>query len=233
MTNILSSFLVRVPLLLHFWDLSENTWHKGKTGGSQTVKDKRAGYLCKRSQKSTSLKKCGTRCRLDVSVYLKTLQPRRAAVDVMAVMIVVICRVIVLNLLSFSITTVCGSKSSCSLSSTPLTALLPLKENPYTSGCLCVFALQTEHDRRGRRNSCYASWVIKDLVCRGDFSSLLVLKDTDVCEVKFRFLSSSRAPLDVQLQLGWWGRASLEICVCVSERERASWHLNRHEICQL
>lgn len=31
----------------------------------------------------------------------------------------------------------------------PLTALLLLKENPYTSGFLCIFALLTEYDRKG------------------------------------------------------------------------------------
>lgn len=97
------------------------------------------------------------------------------------VMIVVIRRVIVLNPLSVSITTVCGTKSCTA----PLTALLLLKENPYTSGSLCVFALQTERDWDGRANSCYASWVVRGPPpCSDRHSTPRVLKDTKVSGVE-------------------------------------------------
>lgn len=38
--------------------------------------------------------------------------------------------------------------SACAPPTPTLTALLLLKENPYTSGFLCIFALLTEYDRR-------------------------------------------------------------------------------------
>ena len=114
----------------------------------------------------------------------------------------------------------------------PPTFLLRLKENPYTSGSLCVFAVQTEHDSGGRVNSCYASWVTGgprvqiDLPPFRSFWKTQNVSRVEDGQFKFRvqvesLWCSARAPAR---RRGLWVAG-----VC----RWAHWPLSRHKICLL